>query len=102
MIFLSLEELMGAHLATRDRRHFIGGSDARIIMGSDEDALLRLWREKRGEAEPEDLSNNFIVQMGVVTEPLNRAWYVRRLEAILSKSMRAAMRFCDGRLALGP
>ena len=35
-----------------DRRTFIGGSDARIIMGSDEAALLRLWREKRGEAEP--------------------------------------------------
>jgi hypothetical protein len=25
----------------RDRRHFIGGSDARIIMGKDEKALLR-------------------------------------------------------------
>ena len=33
-----------------DRRYFIGGSDARIIMGDDEAALLRLWREKRGEA----------------------------------------------------
>jgi predicted phage-related endonuclease len=44
------------------RRHFIGGSDARIIMGDDEAALLRLWREKRGEAEPEDLSGNLIFQ----------------------------------------
>ena len=51
-----------------NRRHFIGGSDARIIMGSDETALLRLWREKRGEAEPEDLSGNLIVQLGCVTE----------------------------------
>jgi hypothetical protein len=32
-----------------NRRSFIGGSDARIIMGKDEAALLRLWREKRGE-----------------------------------------------------
>ena len=32
----------------KDRRYFIGGSDARIIMGDDEVALLRLWREKRG------------------------------------------------------
>ena len=40
------------------RRHFIGGSDARIIMGAHEEALIRLWREKRGEAEPEDLSGN--------------------------------------------
>jgi predicted phage-related endonuclease len=77
MIGFSLEDLMSAPLPNRGRRHFIGGSDARIIMGSDEDALLRLWREKRGEAEPEDLSNNLIVQMGVVTEPLNRAWYER-------------------------
>ena len=44
-------------------------------MGSDEAALLRLWREKRGEAEPEDLSGNLIVQLGVVTEELNRRWY---------------------------
>ena len=54
------------------RRYFIGGSDARIIMGDDEAALLRLWRGKRGEVEPEDLSGNLIVQLGVVTEPLNR------------------------------
>src|SRR5712671_1468587 len=59
----------------RDRRSFIGGSDARIIMGSDESALIRLWREKRGEVEPEDLSGNLIVQLGTVTEDLNRRWY---------------------------
>ena len=44
-------------------------------MGEDEAALVRLWREKRGEAEPEDLSANLIVQLGVVTEDLNRRWY---------------------------
>src|SRR5450759_3238990 len=60
-----------------DRRAFIGGSDARIIMGDDEGALLHLWHEKRGEAEPEDLSGNLIVQLGVVTERLNREWYQR-------------------------
>jgi predicted phage-related endonuclease len=58
-----------------DRRYFIGGSDARVIMGDDEDALLRLWREKRGELEPEDLSGNLIVQLGLATEDLNRRWY---------------------------
>jgi predicted phage-related endonuclease len=57
------------------RKSFIGGSDARIIMGDDEAALLRLWREKRGEVEPEDLSGNLIVQLGVATEELNRHWY---------------------------
>jgi hypothetical protein len=47
-----------------DRRQFIGGSDARIIMGQDEKALIRLWKEKRGEVGPEDLSGNLIVQLG--------------------------------------
>jgi predicted phage-related endonuclease len=60
-----------------NRRSFIGGSDARIIMGDDEAALIRLWREKRGEAEPEDLSGNLIVQLGIATEALNRHWYER-------------------------
>jgi predicted phage-related endonuclease len=58
-----------------DRRFFIGGSDARIIMGRDEAALVRLWREKRGEIEPEDLSGNLVVQLGLATEELNRRWY---------------------------
>jgi predicted phage-related endonuclease len=40
-----------------DRRDFIGGSDARVIMGGDEKALIRLWQEKRGEVGPEDLSS---------------------------------------------
>jgi putative phage-type endonuclease len=60
-----------------DRRDFIGGSDARIIMGQDEKALIRLWQEKRGEVGPEDLSTNLIVQLGLVTEDLNRQWYER-------------------------
>ena len=58
-----------------DRRQFIGGSDARIIMGKDDKALLRLWREKRGEEAPLDLSDVLVVQLGIVTEVLNRRWY---------------------------
>jgi predicted phage-related endonuclease len=58
-----------------NRHHFIGGSDARIIMGNDEAALLRLWQEKRGEAKAENLSGNLLVQLGVATESLNRRWY---------------------------
>ena len=60
-----------------DRRCFIGGSDARTLMGEDAPALRRLWQEKRGEVEPEDLSGNLIVQLGSVTEALNRHWYER-------------------------
>jgi len=60
-----------------ERRNFIGGSDARVIMGDDEAALIRLWQEKRGEVGPEDLSGNLIVQLGSATEELNRIWYER-------------------------
>ena len=59
----------------QNRRSFIGGSDARIIMGTDEAALERLWQEKRGEAEPPDYSGNLLVQLGLATEPLNRHWF---------------------------
>src|SRR5437763_4445734 len=71
-----------------DRRTFIGGSDARIIMGDDEPALLRLWREKRGEVEPEDLSGNLIVQLGTVTEALNRHWYERNTGQVVCEIQR--------------
>jgi predicted phage-related endonuclease len=76
--FSTLEEDLKQRMWTgsqEDRRYFIGGSDARVVMGDDEAALLRLWQEKRGEAEPKDLSGNLIVQLGVVTEELNRRWY---------------------------
>src|SRR6266436_8226933 len=67
-----------AKVSDSAKRHsFIGGSDARIIMGDDEAALIRLWREKRGETEPQDYSANLIVQLGLATEPLNRRWYER-------------------------
>jgi predicted phage-related endonuclease len=70
------------------RRSFIGGSDARIIMGDDEAALTRLWREKRGEDEPEDLTNNLIVQLGTVTEHLNRHWYERNTGHVVTEVQR--------------
>jgi hypothetical protein len=69
---------MQAHLVDEPkskRRQFIGGSDARIIMGNDEAALVTLWQEKRGEIEPKDLSGNLLVQLGVATEELNRHWF---------------------------
>ena len=59
------------------RCEYIGGSDARTILGEDEKALFRLWQEKRGEIEPEDLSGNLLVQFGGATEELNRRWFER-------------------------
>jgi predicted phage-related endonuclease len=78
--FFKSEKVMTSGVWTKpyeSRRLFIGGSDARIIMGNDEAALIQLWREKRGEAEPEDLSGNLVVQLGAATEDLNRSWYER-------------------------
>jgi predicted phage-related endonuclease len=74
---IRLNDLTTPRSIKPDRRQFFGGSDARIIMSPDESALIRLWKEKRGEAEPEDLRDNLIVQLGVATEPLNRTWYER-------------------------
>jgi predicted phage-related endonuclease len=73
-----------------DRRSFIGGSDARIIMGDDQAALIRLWREKRGEAEPEDLSGDLLVQLGTVTEPFNRCWYEKNTGHVITEVQRQA------------
>jgi hypothetical protein len=73
---VTLRGLMGLETVPQrrpNRRLFIGGSDVRIIMGPDEAALIRLWKEKRGDVEPEDLSGNLVVQLGVATEALNRA-----------------------------
>jgi predicted phage-related endonuclease len=84
------------------RRTFIGGSDARIIMGDDEAALFRLWREKRGEIEPEDLSGNLIVQLGLVTERLNRHWYERNtrqtIECVQHRLMHPVLRWMGATL----
>src|SRR6266700_8270224 len=79
---------MAINTKIADRRYFIGGSDARIIMGDDEAALIRLWREKRGEIEPEDLSGNLIVQLGLATEELNRRWYEANTGQIITDVQR--------------
>src|SRR5450759_135910 len=90
--YLTWEKTMNVHnemvADSANRRSFIGGSDARIIMGEDEAALVRLWREKRGEVEPEDLSGNLIVRLGTVTEHLNRHWYERNTGQVVTEVQR--------------
>jgi predicted phage-related endonuclease len=92
-----------------DRRSFIGGSDARVIMGDNAEALVQLWLEKRGEVEPEDLTDSLVVQLGSATEDLNRRWYERntgnaikdvqkRVQHPVIKWMAATL---DGRVAPG-
>jgi len=82
-----------------DRRQFIGGSDARIIMGVDEAALVRLWREKRGEVPAEDLSDNLAVQLGNATEDLNRRWFERNSGGVVRDVQRFIKRPVIGWMA---
>jgi YqaJ-like viral recombinase domain len=104
---LQMEENTRNTRKSIDRRHFIGGSDARIIIGNDEAALLRLWQEKRGEVEPDDLSGNLIVQLGLATEDLNRRWYETNtgqpITDVQRRTRHAAIRWMaatlDGRVA---
>jgi predicted phage-related endonuclease len=57
------------------RRTGVGGSDANILMSGDFERIHRLWQEKLGLVEPEDLSWVLPVQIGSVTEGLNAAFY---------------------------
>jgi len=52
-------------------------------------ALLRLWREKRGEIEPEDLSGELLVQLGTVTEHPNRHWYEKNTGQVVTDVQRS-------------
>ncbi|MEY9127634.1 YqaJ viral recombinase family protein [Bradyrhizobium yuanmingense] len=70
------------------RRCFVGGSDARIIMGVNENNLLRLWKEKRGEIAPADLKGDLLVQMGIATENLNLKWYQMKTGHVITDAQR--------------
>lgn len=87
IVFRQMEIAMSG-LLNLNRKDFIGGSDARIIMGDDEGKLLRLWKEKRGEESAEDLSDNLLVQLGTTTEDLNRRWYERNTGQIVRDAQR--------------
>ena len=61
--------------AVAQRRSSIGGSDANTILSGDPARIARLWREKRGLVEGEDLSGKLAVMLGSWTEAFNRQWY---------------------------
>jgi len=62
------------NLETRkhNRIGFIGGTDAIKIMRGE---WHELWLQKTGQAEPEDLSYKFNVQLGLATEDFNTKWF---------------------------
>jgi predicted phage-related endonuclease len=79
--------------AQSERSLGIGGSDANTILSGDSERILRLWREKRGEAEPEDLSGILPVMLGCWTEAFNRQWYERETGYQVSRV--GAVQVCD-------
>lgn len=79
--------------AVEARVHGIGGSDANIIFSGDEAKLLRLWEEKTGRAQPEDLSGEIYVVMGLFTEPLNAAWFQKQTGLEITE--RGLARVCE-------
>lgn len=61
--FDSRAEWLGA------RTSYIGGSDAACIVGANPwKSNLRLWEEKTGRAQPEDISDKAVVKYGIQAE----------------------------------
>lgn len=67
----------------------IGGSDANTILSGDDARIINLWREKRGEQEPEDLSRVLQVQLGCWTEAFQRQWFSRELGVEVTEAGRS-------------
>jgi predicted phage-related endonuclease len=64
--------------AVEARVHAIGGSDANIILSGNQEKILKLWEEKTGRREPEDLTDELMVMMGLWTEAFNAAWFQKQ------------------------
>lgn len=65
-----------------DRHLGIGSSDARRLINND---WLTLYNEKVGLSEPEDLSNIFRVQLGILTETFHLDWLAKVNECPISR-----------------
>jgi predicted phage-related endonuclease len=61
----------------QERRSYLGGSDANLLLSGDEQKVRDLWAEKRGERVAKDLSEYLPVQLGCWTEAFNRQWFER-------------------------
>jgi putative phage-type endonuclease len=65
--------------ALERRSHGLGSSDAAVALGLvPQKSPFRLWQEKRREIEPEDLSGNEAVELGILLEPVVSTLFERR------------------------
>lgn len=69
-----------------NRLGFIGGSDTIKIMNGE---WLGLWQVKTGRREPDDLSHNIAVQLGIHTESFNIGWFERVYQASVENKQRS-------------
>jgi hypothetical protein len=68
-----------------NRLGFLGGSDMRRIMSGD---WLKLWEEKTGRVESDDLSKVLPVQLGSYTEQFNLDWFAQEYQVEIKDSQR--------------
>lgn len=67
-----------------DRNTGLGGSDANRIMRGD---WHTLWLEKTNRQEPEDLSWNLAVQIGLYTEEVNRLFFEKESNIVCKEPL---------------
>ena len=67
-IWPKLNQLALSDEEIAERCSGIGGSDSNTLLSGDRERVLRLWRQKRGQAPEEDLSNVLRVALGRWTE----------------------------------
>ena len=63
-------------MTLKDRKTYMGGSDMNRLVNGGRDEWPKLWEEKTGRSNQDDLSNNLAVQMGSHTESFNIQWFV--------------------------
>ena len=62
-----------------ERINTVGGSDINTLASGDADAIHKLWLQKTGQLEPDDLTMVWPVIMGHVTETANTEWCAYKL-----------------------
>lgn len=75
--------LNAAQIARRTGK--ITGSRIACLMQGDQAKIMDLYNEFIGEKLPDDLEDNFQVQLGTETEPLNLRWYERKHRQAVSR-----------------
>ena len=81
-----------------NRKGFIGGSDCVKIMQGD---WYDLWQVKTGRIDPEDLSDNIAVQLGVFTEDFNLKWFEKQHKVVLAAHQKEYIEKISGVMAKG-